>query len=282
MKKRLSTVFFALILCLSMATPALAGTEPGFDSQFPRVNDWADLLTDSEEAALQEKLDELSVRQQMDVIVVTAQDTDGRKSVQDYADDIYDDSGYGYGENKDGILLLICMEERDWYISTCGYGISVFTDKNIAYIGQQIRPDLSNGNYAAAFNTYAEECDRLITRAAGGTDDDDYDDGDYEDVGGWYVLFLVPLYWIPLALGIGLLLALIVVGIMKGKLKTVRFQPGAGSYLKKDSLQITESSDLFLYSSVSRTARPKDNDNSGSSTHESSGGVTHGGGGGKF
>ena len=46
--------------------------------------------------------------------------------------------------------------------------------------------------------------------------------------------------------------------------------------------EITESSDLFLYSSVPRTARPKDNDNSGSSTHESSGGVTHGGGGGKF
>ena len=54
--------------------------------------------------------------------------------------------------------------------------------------------------------------------------------------------------------------------------------------LKKGSLNITDSSDLFLYHTVDRTAKPKDDDNSsgGSSTHTSSSGTTHGGGSGKF
>jgi uncharacterized protein len=87
--------------------------------------------------------------------------------------------------------------------------------------------------------------------------------------------------WILISAGVGLVIALITVGIMKGKLKTVRRQPAAGNYVRKGSMNITESSDLFLYSKVNRTAKPKNN-GSGSSTHTSSSGRTHGGGGGKF
>lgn len=72
---------------------------------------------------------------------------------------------------------------------------------------------------------------------------------------------------------------------MKAKLKTVRFQAAAGNYMKnmkRGSLNVTESRDLFLYKTFTRTAKPKNNSSSGSSTHTSSSGSTHGGGGGKF
>lgn len=53
--------------------------------------------------------------------------------------------------------------------------------------------------------------------------------------------------------------------------------------MKAGSMNITESRDMFLYDTVTRTAKPKDNDSGGgSSTHTSSSGSTHGGGGGKF
>ncbi len=78
---------------------------------------------------------------------------------------------------------------------------------------------------------------------------------------------------------IGVVLALLIVGGMKGKLKTVRSQAAANSYLKKDSLAITESSDLFLYRQVARTEKPKESSGSGSSTHTASSGTTHGGSG---
>jgi uncharacterized protein len=82
-------------------------------------------------------------------------------------------------------------------------------------------------------------------------------------------------------LGVGLLFAFIITGIMKGKLKSVRYQPAATSYVRKDSLNIAVSKDLFLYRKVDRRAIPKNN-SSGSSTHRSSSGRTHGGSSGKF
>ena len=268
MKKMIESIVLVLALCVCMAVPAMA--ENGFVSEYARVLDMADLLSDGEEEALTTTLDNLSVRRNMDVIVVTTNDLEG-KTVRDYADDVYDTAKFGYGSNRDGVLLLISMADRDWYISTCGYGITVFTDAGIQYIGDQIKSDLSDENYAAAFDTYAVLCDDFISQAKTG---EPYDNSNLPREP-------LSLIWIPVSIAIGVVLALLVVGVMKGQLKSVRSQAAANSYLKPGSLNVTESRDLFLYSQASRTEKPKDND-SGSSTHTSSSGTTHGGGGGKF
>ena len=52
--------------------------------------------------------------------------------------------------------------------------------------------------------------------------------------------------------------------------------------MKKDSLNVTESADLFLYHNMTRTEKKKESSSEGSSTHTSSSGTTHGGGSGKF
>ena len=269
MKKKIIALLFALVICLSTAVPTFAAD--GFADEYYRVNDLADLLTDSEEAALLEKLDEISQRQKMDVTVATVNDLDGYSSAAEYADAVYEHCKYGYGSQKDGLLLLISMEDRDWAISTCGYGITAFTDAGIEYIGKQIKSDLSDGNYAAAFDTYANLCDEFITQARNGSP---FDKGNLPRES-------LSIIWIPISVAIGVVLALLVVGNMKGKLKTVRTRAEANSYLKKDSLAVTESSDLFLYHTVTRSKKEKDS-GSGSSTHTSSSGTTHGGGSGKF
>ena len=269
MKKKLTALLFVLVLCLCMAIPAFAAD--GFADEYYRVNDLADLLTDREEEALLQKLDEISQRQRMDVTVVTVKDLDGYASAAEYADAVYEYCRYGYGAEKDGLLLLISMEDRDWAVSTCGYGITAFTDAGIDYISKQIKSDLSDGNYAAAFDTYASLCDEFITQARSGSP---FDKGNLPREP-------LSIIWIPISIVIGVVPALIVVGSMKGKLKTVRAQAAANSYLKKDSLAISESSDLFLYHTVTRSKKEKNN-GSGSSTHTSSSGTTHGGGSGKF
>lgn len=89
--------------------------------------------------------------------------------------------------------------------------------------------------------------------------------------------------WIPVALVLGFICAFLIVGGMKRQLKTVARKTTAGNYQKKGSLKVTESSDLFLYEDITRTAKPKSSDgDSGSSTHTSSSGETHGGSSGKF
>ncbi len=269
MKKKITALLFALVLCLCTAVPAFAAD--AFADEYYRVNDLADLLTDSDEAALLNKLDEISLRQKMDVTVATVNDLDGYASAAEYADVVYEYCKYGYGSQKDGLLLLISTEDRDWAISTCGYGITAFTEAGIEYINKQIKSDLSDDNYAAAFDTYANLCDEFITQVRSGSPFDK-DNLPREPLS---------MIWIPISIVIGVVLALIIVGSMKGQLKTVRTQAAANSYLKKDSLAITESSDLFLYHTVTRSKKEKDKD-SDSSMHTSSSGTPHGGGSGKF
>lgn len=239
-----------------------------------RVVDMAELLNDSEKTALLSKLDEISERQKLDIVVLTVNTLDG-KTPRDYADDFYDYNGYGFGENKDGILLLVSMEDRDWWISTTGYGITALTDAGIEYISEKFLSDLSDGDYAQAFTTYAELCDQFITQAKTG---EPYDTGNMPEEPfnvAWNIL---------VAFVIGLVVAVIVTGIMKKQLKTVQLKSEANNYVKANSMIVTENRDLFLYNQVSRRARPKETDNSsgGSSTHTSSSGSSHGGGGGKF
>lgn len=266
MKKRITIFLTALFLCLSVCIPVSA------ESNLPRLWDEAGLLDSAEAEELESKLDEISERHQVDVVVVTVESLNGKNTVA-YADDFYDENGYGYGSDRDGILLLISMESCDWYISTCGYGITAITDAGRDYMSGQFRPYLSDGEYAEAFTVFADLCDEFITQAENGTP---YDTGNLPkkpfSVGRNLLI----------ALAVGLAAAFIITGIMKGQLKTVRRKSAANHYMKNGSLNLVESRDFFLYSHVDRHEKPKENQSGGSSTHTSSSGTTHGGGGGKF
>ena len=270
-QKKITAALAALLLLTFFSIPAAAkDAGEGFAEEYYRLMDMADLLSDSEEETLLQALDEVSERQKLEVVIATIDTLDGSDIVA-YADDLYDYCQFGYGPDKDGIMLLISKEDRDWYISTCGYGITAFTDAGIQYIGGQMKSDLSAENYATAFRTYIEKCDEFITQAR---TDKPFDKS---------TLPRSPMsaIWIPISLIAGIAIAVITVGGMKAQLKTVRFQPEAKNYIRDGSLNITQSRDLFLYRTVDKTEKSK-NEDSGSSTHTSSSGTTHGGGGGKF
>ena len=265
--KKLFSVLFALLLCTIAFIPSFA------ESDLSRITDYADLLTESEESTLLSKLDEISIRQEADIVVVTTYSLDG-KTPMEYADDFYDYNGYGFGENRDGVLLLISMEDSDWWISTCGYGITAVTDAGIEYISDKFLSDLSDGEYAKAFSTYAELCDEFFTQAKTGKP---YDVGNMPKEPFKFVSRIAG------SLVFGFAVALFVTGSMKRRLQSVRSQSYANSYVKENSMNVTESRDLFLYTQVTRHEKPKQTSGSGGSgTHTSSSGSTHGGGGGKF
>ena len=264
--KRMISILFALFLLFRPAVTVCA-EEP------KRLVDGADLLTDTEEAELLQELNEISVRQQFDVVVVTTTSLDG-KSMMEYADDFYDYNGYGMGDTSDGALLLVDMGSRQWGISTAGYGITALTDAGIAYIGEKFLPYLSDGDYDKAFSTYARLCDDFVTQAR---------EGEAYDVSN------MPKKAFPVAtrLGMSIIIGIIVgfVGVtaLKGQMKSVHAQSSAGSYVTKGGLNLHTSRDRFLYVHRDRERLPEpDHGKGGSSTHISSSGRSHGGGGGKF
>ena len=263
MKKQFGILLLSVLMIIAMTVSAASAS-------MPRLVDDADLLADYEEAAILSMLDEVSERQEMDVVIVTA-DTLNGKSPMAYADDFFDYNGYGMGYSYDGVLLLVSMEDRDVYISTSGYGITAFTDAGIDWLQDAIIYDLSSGDYADAFEIFVLECDYYISQAKQGQP---IDIADYEEAPDHGFRLLV-------AAVIGLIAALIVTGSMKGQLKTIA-QQSAGAYVKNGSFQLTDSRELFLYRNVTRTVRQTESSGGGSSTHRSSSGRSHGGGGRKF
>ena len=238
----------------------------------PRLVDKANLLSDEQEKNLLTKLDEISKRQKCDVVVVTVNSLGG-KTAEAFADDYFDYNGYGQGEDFDGILLLISTGSRDWHISTTGYGITAFTDAGLKYMSRNFLPQLKENKYYEAFDTFADLSDKFLTQAK---TDKPYDKGNLPREP-------ISLLWIPIAIGLGILIVKFIVQSMADKLKTVRPALAANSYVKENGLNITNSEDKFLYSKVNKTERPKERDSGGgSSTHTSSSGRTHGGTGGKF
>lgn len=256
--KKLHSLLFSLLLVMLLALPVQAAASS-------RVLDGADLLSPSQEQQLAQTLDEISQRQSMDVVVATA-DTLSSKSPAAYADDLYDKLDF----RKDGVLLLVSIEENDWYLSTSGYGIEAFTDRGIAHIGDQILPALSQGDFEGAFAEFAELAEDFIIQARKG------------QPYGSRAKNPVPFWALPLCLGIGGVFSLGIVGGMKQSLKPVRSQPAAQDYLVEGSMELTERRDLFLYRTVTKHKRPEEEDSPDSTVHRSASGTAHGGGGGKF
>lgn len=62
---------------------------------------------------------------------------------------------------------------------------------------------------------------------------------------------------ISIAVGVGI--ALIITGVMRSKMKTVRFAHTAGNYIKYGSMNITRRHDIYLYSTVTKIPKPQNN-----------------------
>ncbi len=279
--KRILTLIMAFLLMFSFCIMPVSADETDDyttddllvyeNESLPRLVDDYDLLTYSEEEEITAKLDSISEKHSCDVVIVTVYSLDG-KSAMEYADDFYDYNGYGFGDSSDGILLLVSMEYRDYWITTTGSAITAFTDAGLDYIEDDFVSYLSDGDYYTAFDIFAEDCDKFLTQAE---TDEPYDYGNMPKEP-----MNIPL-WILISLALASLVTCIPMGILRAQIKNVRSKANASDYVKQGSMSLTESRDQFLYRHVDRRLKPQ-NSGGGSSTHFGSSGTSHGGSGGKF
>ena len=286
--KRFFSLFMVLLLVSALTLAVNA--EDGLTLQITgtadavRVVDHADLLSEREEQALLELADEISQRQQCDVVVLT-ENVISPKTPMEYADDYFDYNGYGYGADRSGILLLLSMEDRDWWISTRGSAIQAFTDNGIQYLFSKCKSDISDGDYYDGFERYLNCADTMLSAYNGTLSDDELaelqdDFNDFMGVRKKPGIGKTVVY----ALIIGFVLAFIPSSLLRSELKSVRNNYSAGNYKRSNSFHLDRNRDIYLYANT--TSRVIETNRSsgggGSSTHISSSGATHGGGGGKF
>ena len=283
MKKSFITLFLTLALAL-IILPITA-----FAAKTNYVVDNADLLSETEESELRDKLENLSEKYQFDIVALTVDNLDS-KTPMEYADDYYDYNGY----REDGCLLLISTD-RDWWISTKGYGITAITDYGIEVLEYEVvHPYFGDDDWAGGYNKYADLVEEFIIEAKSGeaydvnnkytnSSGNTYDfSSDYEDDDG-FTDDEEKRSALIVSLIVSLIVAGVIVGMIKKSYKPVHFRANAADYLVDGSLQVTGQYDHFLYSNVSKTEiESSSSSGGGSSTHTSSSGSSHGGGGGKF
>lgn len=250
--KKLCYILLSVALLLGLSAAAYA-------QGLPVVIDEAGLLTASEAEALAQQLEYLQDACGMDAVVLTVDSLVGM-SAKDYADSYYDSHGYA----RDGVLLLVAMAEREFWISTSG---SCIYDLNVDGLEETVLPYLSDGQYHDAFIAFALGCEKALYVQQ---------DRDFVLTDSGTATQKATGRTALICLSIGLAVGLIAVLVMKGQLKSVRSQHTAGNYVVS-GLQLTGSSDLFLYHTTTRRPKPQNNN-----THSSSSGRSHGGGGGRF
>ena len=296
--KRILSLTLSLCLVLALLTALSLSVFADRDTSAsgnPLVVDNAGLLSGSEREALERKAQSISQAHGCEVIILTVSDA-GWKTARDYAEDYYVDHDYGFGADRNGILLFLDMGERDYHLATRGSAISAFPDDTLLFLESRFLPDLKDGDYAEAFGTYLNYADKIL-----GVADDSISQSEYETLNGEYNAYMngdeetrQPNYVKKgiISVILGALGGLIPAKAQKSALKTVRKKRDASGYAQEGSLNLYVNRDTYLYSNVtSHVIQRTEPSSSGgshsigsghSTTHTHSSGATFGGHGGKF
>ena len=128
MKKR--QISLILFLCLFILPISLAFAET------PLVYDQAGLMSSEEIESLQGELERINGKYNMDLIIITTDDAQGKKSLP-YGDDFYEEI---YGIDHDGGYFLMDMDNGEVTVSFSGKAMDIFTDGRQEAILDEVFP----------------------------------------------------------------------------------------------------------------------------------------------
>lgn len=288
-KSILRNITACLLLLAAFAVPTLA-TE--YMSSY--LSDSAGFLTDEQAQTLDSALEQTSEELTAYIRIATEKNmsaSSAEKAANDYYD-YFNDNGDGYLQ---GVLLYVSSEPRSYYVTASD---NVFNDDMITALEDAFLPYLREDDYYGAFEAYLAAAEEQITEYHGKTPSFPIDpypqDSSNENFGAIddynetlrptdliYLIFNP--YVFVIVLVIPLLIALFVTHLKVKQMNTVEKKTTASGFVKQDSLKINEAHEIFLYSTVVATPKPKDNDNhhdsgfSGGSSGGGSGRVGHGG-----
>ena len=275
----LSVFISALLLLFLMPSVLLRAEEESSGEKAEYwISDEADLFTADEEKALEAKLSEvIDKHPDVALAVMTAEDTGG-KSVRGYGEDLFEAKDLGFGEDFNGLFILIVMEDRDFYIGTFGKAIKIFTDERLDTLVDIAVPDLTAGNYSAA----CLKClDRIENYQTMGIPENQYEYKENVIFSPFRLIVSLLIF-----LGVGAVTAVVFRKNVIAKYDKYSAKPAYdSSALALQAMAVSTDALLNTYRSrhYQPVARTSSSSSSGrSTTHKTSSGRTSGGRGGKF
>lgn len=262
MMKRLLSALAALCLLAALSVPVFA-----LDSSYLR--DEADLLTSEEEQLLSEMMEDIGAEYGCGMYFVSVED----HSV--YGETPYDAAVQLYIEQtlygdmpKDGILLMLSMQARDYSLITYGeYAEAVFTDEAMWRLEDRFLQYFRMNDWENGVEYYLiDGADLLSDYRVDMTDR--YGEG-YESFYEPGVPDIVvranrvqPEIWLGVVIGCPAI-ALVVCLIMKAGMRTARRATHADDYIPAGGVNLRVKQDLFTHTTTRVVHHPKSNGTSG-------------------
>lgn len=239
------------------------------------VQDDAQLFSDSEVQQIETLAKEIEASWQMNVLVMTCDDADGRES-NEVLEDTYEEYGLESNDAKGGIALIIDMDNRELNLVTERDMIYYITDYREEKIYDAAQSYASDGEYGNAMIAMLKKVQQYLNE---GIPDKQYT---YDTETGRIVRYRsLTSGDILLAFFAGLMVAAIVSVILYRSYTVVKKY--RYSTEKNARLKITAQNDILVNQFVTHRRIEKDppsggGDSGRTSTHHSSGGHTYGGG----
>jgi uncharacterized protein len=157
-----------LLLIVVLVCASAANAEP-VASLKPTgyVNDFADVLKPTTVSQLNEICRQLdSKADAAQVAVVTINSTDG-EDIFNYSVALYQKWGLGKKGKDRGVLILLAVKDRKYYINV-GYGLeSILPDGKVGGFGREAVPYFKAGDYDGAINLLTSRVAEVIAQDAG-------------------------------------------------------------------------------------------------------------------
>ncbi len=253
MRNLIKLMIFALVVLSLACVLALCISAKSY------VVDNEGIMEAYDEERLEDKLKGLSKEYECDLVFVTTKSF-GSRSAQEYAEYYYDSNGYGYGSDDTGIIYVLSVAKREYYICTTGDATKIFKGNRMDYLESSILRCLQNDDFDGSGMEFASISDEILySYHSKSIDDQAFTTG------------------VIISVVVGVLAGIITIIILIVKMNNARPQKNAGLYIRNGSFNLTVSRDMYLYSTVRKVAKPKNNSSSGGRS-----GGSRGGRGGRF
>lgn len=249
MKNKVKAFVSALLLSVMLAVPAVAA-EPSAvpagasEAELYHVTDITGNLTSSEIVELEAMAQAIEDEKNFGVYAVVVDDYRDFSgvSVFDAACTIYEAYSLGVGPDKDGLMLLLSMDDRDYSLITYGErGEYAFNDEGRIEMTDFFLDDFADDDWYAGFADYMEWAG-LYLEAADAGEPYSYSNPPMDDSD---ILFGIAVR-IAAILLLPLVLAIIVVRFLSAKMESVAQATQATEYVA-GGLQLTSQYDTFSH-----------------------------------
>lgn len=258
MKKIYSILTIAVLLVLIFCFPVSAAQTYSAIHKDYYVFDSIGLLSYEEWEELEVRAKTLSQHGQCGIYFAFVDDYTkyGDGDIFDVTRQIYNNGQLGVGEDRDGIIVLLSMAERDYAMFVYGeYAKYTFDSYGQERLEETFLEELKNNDWYSGISHYLDACEEYLTKAENGK----------------------PLrrpYWILVVImtGVSCLGAAGVCFLLIRNMKTVHQKVEANEYITASGLCLTKQYDRYTHTTETRTKIEKKDSSGSSGTRRENGG----------